>query len=72
MGLRFEAFFYSNKQGRRIEIGILPPLRNSGPDRPTRNGGTIIFSAAKLKDLFKKGRNYPCHALGPIDRRLRS
>jgi hypothetical protein len=31
MGLSFEAFFYFNKQGRRIEIGVLPPLRNSGP-----------------------------------------
>ena len=59
MGLRFEAFFYFNKQGRRIERGILPPLRNSGPARPTRNGKMIIFYAVKLKDLFKKERNYP-------------
>jgi len=60
MGLRFEAFFYFfKKQGRRIERGLLPPLRNSGPVQPTRNGTMIIFSDVKLKDLFKKERAYP-------------
>ena len=52
-------FIFFKKQGRRIERGRLPPLRNSGPVQPTRNGAMIIFSAVKLKDLFKKERNYP-------------
>ena len=59
MGLKFEAFFYFKKQGRRIERGLLPPLRKSGPVQPTRNGTMIIFFAVKLKELLKKGRDYP-------------
>ncbi len=59
MGLKFEAFFYFNKQGRRIEEGILPPLRRCGPVQPTRKGKMIFFSAVKLKELFKKERDYP-------------
>ena len=59
MGLRFEAFFYFNKQGRRIDRGLLPPLRKSGPAQPTRNGKMIIFFTVKLKELFKKERKYP-------------
>jgi hypothetical protein len=59
MGLKFEAFFYFNKQGRRIERGQLPPLRKSGLSLPTRNKKMIIFFAVKLKELFEKERNYP-------------
>ena len=46
-------------QGRRIEIVTLPPLRRCGPMQPTRNGKMIFFSAVKLKELFKKERDYP-------------
>jgi hypothetical protein len=42
-----------------LKEALLPPLRNSGPARPTRNGKMIIFSAVKLKELFKKERDYP-------------
>jgi len=59
MGLRKEAFFYFNEQGRRLEIGTLPPLQKSGLGWPTRNGTMVIFSAVKLKELFKKERDYP-------------
>ena len=54
MGLKFEAFFYFNKQGRRIEIDKLPPLRKSEPAQPTKDGNMVIFSAVKLKELFEK------------------
>jgi len=54
-----ETFFYFKEQGRRIERGLLPPLRNSGPVQPTRNEKMILFSAVKLKELFKKERKYP-------------
>ena len=59
MGLRFEVFFYFNKQGRRVESGKLPPVRKSGLVQPTRNGKMVIFSAVKIKELFEKERDYP-------------
>jgi hypothetical protein len=59
MGLKFEAFFYFNKQGRRIEIDKLPPLRKSEPAQPTKDGNMVIFFAVKLKELFEKERDYP-------------
>jgi len=34
-------------------------LQKGGPTQPTRNGKMIIFSVVKLKDLFKKERDYP-------------
>jgi hypothetical protein len=37
----------------------MPPLRSCGPMQPTRNGKMIFFSAVKLKELFKKERDYP-------------
>ena len=46
-------------QGRRIESEILPPLPKSGLGQPTRNGQMIFYSAVKLKELFKKERDYP-------------
>ena len=46
-------------QGRRIESKILPPLPKSGLGQPTRNKKMIIYSAVKLKELFKKERDYP-------------
>lgn len=47
-------------QGRRLEICNLPPLpKQVGLPGPTRNGKMVIFFAVKLKDLFKKGRDYP-------------
>jgi hypothetical protein len=35
------------------------PCKEVGCAQPTRNGKMIIFSAVKLKELFKKERNYP-------------
>ena len=35
------------------------PCEEVGCAQPTRNGKMVIFSAVKLKDLFKKERNYP-------------
>jgi len=58
-GSQFWGLFYFKKQGRRIEIGQLPPLRKSGLPKPTRNDNMIIFSAVKLKELFEKERDYP-------------
>ena len=47
-------------QGRRLEICNLPPLpKQVGLPGPTRNGKMVMFFAVKLKDLFKKGRDYP-------------
>ena len=59
MGLKLEAFFYFNGQGWRIDRGLLPPLRRRGPAQPTRNGKMILHCFVKLKELFKKGRDYP-------------
>ena len=59
MGLKFEAFFILISKGGGFEIVTLPPLRSCGPVQPTRNGKMIISSAVKLKELFKKERNYP-------------
>jgi len=59
MGLRIEAFFYFNKQGRRIQKELLPPLQSSGPVQPTRNGKMILYCFVKLKQLYKKERDYP-------------
>jgi len=38
---------------------MLPPLQKKWACRPTRNQTMVIFSAVKLKELFKKGRDYP-------------
>ena len=35
------------------------PCKKSGLGWPTRNGTMVIFSAVKLKELFKKERDYP-------------
>ena len=59
MGLKFEAFFYFNGQGWRIDRGLLPPLRRRGLVQPTRNGKMILYPFVKLKQLFKKERDYP-------------
>jgi hypothetical protein len=59
MGLKFEAFFYFNGQGWRIDRGLLPPLRRRGPVQPTRNGKMILHCFVKLKELFEKERDYP-------------
>ena len=50
-------FFYSKKQGRRKPK--TPPLPKRWAIRPTRIEEMIIFSAVKLKELFKKERDYP-------------
>ena len=54
-----EAFFYFEEQGRRTERSMMPPLQKKWACRPTRNQTMVIFSAVKLKELFKKGRAYP-------------
>ena len=38
---------------------MLPPLQKKWACRPTRNQTMVIFSTVKLKELFKKGRDYP-------------
>ena len=47
------------KKGRRA-FRDLPPFSNRGSaNDPHKGGAMVIFVSVKLKDLFKKERNYP-------------
>jgi hypothetical protein len=59
MGLWKEAFFVLKCKGGGLKLEHCRPCQKSGLARPTRNEEMIIFSAVKLKELFKKERNYP-------------
>jgi hypothetical protein len=59
MGLKFEAFFILISKGGAWKEACCRPCETVGQAGPTRNGKMIIFSAVKLKELFKKERDYP-------------
>jgi hypothetical protein len=59
MGLRFEAFFILISKGGGLKEAYCRPCETVGQCKPTRNGEMVLFSAVKLKELFKKERNYP-------------
>ena len=59
MGLKFEAFFILISKGGGLKEAYCRPCETVGRGWPTRNDKMIIFSAVKLKDLFKKERDYP-------------
>ena len=52
-------FFILKSKGGGLKEVCCRPCKTSGPVQPTRNGKMIFFSAVKLKELFKKERNYP-------------
>ena len=54
MGLEFEAIFYFNKQGRRIERGMLPPLQDkwAWPAHKERNNGNLF--CGQTQGTFQK------------------
>ncbi|MBW2556497.1 MAG: hypothetical protein JRE07_06265 [Deltaproteobacteria bacterium] len=48
------------KKGRRVFFRDLPPFSNRGPANDPHKGGVmVIFVNVKLKELFKKERDYP-------------
>ena len=59
MGLRVEAFFILISKGGGLKEADCRPCETVGQCKPTRNGEMVLFSAVKLKELFKKKRNYP-------------
>ena len=61
MGLKFEALFYFKEQGRRTGKGSCRPCITVGRQGPPETEKMIIHCAVKLKELFKKGRDYPWH-----------